>query len=171
MKITFIIASLIIAVGFTSTSTFAQSKQTQKIKIFLLRDNPDIDTDVVAVERTIPKTTRLADAAMRELLKGATAEENKRGLITLFEPSSIVTGREECTGDKIGPLAQYYIGVTIKRGVAILNFRKGALCYFDTAISQATRTMSPIEATMTQFKSIKSVEYAINGKIITEWDA
>jgi hypothetical protein len=31
--------------------------------------------------------------------------------------------------------------------------------------------MDPIDATLKQFKSIKEVQYAINGEVITEWDA
>jgi len=73
----------------------------------------------------------------------------------------------------IASLGKYYRGVSIRRGVAIVNFRPGAeehlrvngpLCMQDQVLAQIINTLK-------QFSTIKSVEYAINGKVIREWDA
>ena len=54
------------------------------VTIYLVKDDPDADNEVVAVKRMVPKTTRVADAAMRELLKGATDEDRKAGLASAY---------------------------------------------------------------------------------------
>jgi spore germination protein GerM len=156
--------------GFGSIAA-AQAGGTVKVKLYFAKADPEADNEVYPVERTIKKTARVADAALRELLKGVTEEDRKNGLASSYEVGDIVTGREECASDKIKPLRAYLIGVTIRRGVAIVNFRPEAECYLQSAAFAMARVMNPIDATLKQFKAIKRVEYALNGKIITEWDA
>jgi len=164
-----VLVSFLAIVG--GQSAFAQNGATMKIKLFFPKDDTNGEVELVAVERSIPKTARVADAAVRELLKGVGESEKKMGLTSTYEVKDIVTGREECTGSKMKPLGAYLIGVTIKKGTAIVNFRSGGACYLDTAITAADFVMKPIEATLKQFPTIKGVDYAINGKVITEWDA
>lgn len=149
----------------------AQTGGTMQVKIFFPTDDYESDDKLIAVERTVKKTTKVADAALRELLKGVTQEEKKRGLISVYETSDIITGRGECQSNKMKPLGAYLIGVTIKRGVATVNFKPEAECYLQSAISMMNRVMNPIDKTLMQFKTIKKVQYALNGKVITEWDA
>jgi spore germination protein GerM len=160
----------ILITGFSSTA-LAQTGGTIKIKLYFAKADPDADNEVYAVERTIKKTARVAEAALRELLKGVSEEDRKKGLASSYEVGDIVTGREECASGKIKPLRTYLIGVTIRRGVAIVNFRPEAECYLQSAAFAMARVMNPIDATLKQFKTIKRIEYALNGKIITEWDA
>ena len=129
------------------------------IKIFFPNPTlPEFDKTCGAgefVKRRIPFTRRVADAALRQLFAGPTKHEKSKGMRSL-----------EHLGD-------YYIGVSIKKGAAIINFRPGAekhLKVYGTACEQEF-TLNPIAKTLKQFKSIKSLEYAIKGKIITEWDA
>ena len=73
----------------------------------------------------------------------------------------------------LGPLGNYYRGVSIKDGVAVVNFRSGAekhLHVLGPACRQE-QVLTPIAETLKRFSTIKSVDYAINGKIIEEWDA
>ena len=149
----------------------AQTGETLKIKIYLPKDDPNAELELVAVERTVKRTSRVADAAVRELLKGAAESERKMGLTSFYEVRNLITGRDECARQKMKPLAAYFIGVTMKKGTAIVNFRPEAECYLQSTITMMTFVMNPIDATLKQFKSIKTVEYAINGKVITEWDA
>lgn len=149
----------------------AQTGGTIQVKVFFPTENYEADDKLIEVARTVKKTTRVADVALRELLKGVTEEEKKRGLISAYAVSDIVTGRGECQDDKMKPLGAYLIGITIKKGVATVNFRPEAECYLQSAISQMNRVMDPIEKTLLQFKTIKKVQYALNGKVITEWDA
>ena len=150
----------------------AQMGGTMQVKIFFPTDKYEDDDKLIAVERTVKKTTKVADAALRELLKGVNDEEKKRGLISVYETSDIITGRDECQSNKMKPLGAYLIGVSVsKKGVATVNFKPEAECYLQSAISMMNRVMNPIEKTLMQFKTIKKVQYALNGKVITEWDA
>lgn len=149
----------------------AQTAKTMKIKLFFPKDDTNGEIELVAVERNVKKSSAVADAALRELLKGVNEDEKKLGLMSTYEVKDIVNGREECVSDKTKPLAAYFIGIKIKKGIAIVNFRPEAECYLQTAITAADYVMKPIETTLKQFPSIKGVDYAINGEVITEWDA
>lgn len=108
------------------------------------------------VKRRRLATKRPADAALRLLFAGPTAEEKARGM------------------ESLGPLGGYYRSVSIKKGgVAVVNFRPGAEKYLHVAGSacQQEQVLTPIVETLKQFRNIKSVKYAINGKVITDWDA
>jgi spore germination protein GerM len=149
----------------------AQTGGTMQISIYFPTEEDEAMDKLVMVRRSIKKTTRVAEAALRELFKGVTETEHKQGLTSAYAVTDIVTGRGECQGNKMKPLGAYLIGVTIKRGTATVNFRPEAECYLQSAISQMDRVMNPIEKTLMQFKSIKEVQFALNGKVITEWDA
>lgn len=95
-----------------------------------------------AVTRFVPKTTGVADASMRILL-----EEN------------------------LPEIKQYYNGVTIKDGVATVDFDKPALSRLNSAACMQAMAKTPIEKTLKQFPTIKRVEYSIDGRLVTEWDA
>ena len=169
----FILTTLLFGIflfGFGQTAQ-AQTGKMMKIKLFFPKDDANGEIQLVEVERSVAKTSRIADTAIRELLKGVGENEKKMGLMSTYEVKDIVNGRDECTNDKIKPLAAYFIGVKIKKGIAIVNFRSEGECYLQTAITAADFVMKPIEATLKQFPSIKGIDYAINGKIITEWDA
>lgn len=146
------------------------SRQPLKIKLYFFKDDPDVE-EMVAVTRYIKPTNRVAEAALRELLKGVSDIDRKDGLQSSYSVESMITGRDECGRHLIKPLADYLIGVSVKKGVATVNFREPAGCYLQTTIAMQTHVMGPIEATLKQFKSIKEVQYALDGKVITEWDA
>lgn len=154
-----------------SPAVQAQTRGTMKIKIYLPKDDPNAEIELVAVERTIKKTSRVADAVLRELLKGANDGERKKGLTSVYSVEDLVTGRDECSRDKMKPLGAYFLGVSIKRGVATVNFRPEAECYLQSTVTMMSYVMNPIDTTLKQFKSIKEIRYALNGKVITEWDA
>jgi hypothetical protein len=92
--------------------------------------------------RYVPKTTAVADAALRLLLN-----ENY--------PS----------------LKDHYNGVTIRSGVAIVDFDQPALSRLNSPACMQTMTKTPIEKTLKEFPTIKSVEYSIDGEVFDEWDA
>lgn len=105
--------------------------------------------------RKIRKTNDLAGASLRLLFAGPTFKEKTRGL------------------ERIKKLGTFYIGVTVKNHKAIVNFRPGAekYLYVSGPICMSQTVLAPIEKTLLQFKNIRSVDYAINGKIIEDWDA
>lgn len=130
-----------------------------KLQLFFTNPNhPDFATTCGAgefVERSIPATKRLADAALRLLFAGPTAEEKAKGMESL---------------EKLG---KYYLGVSIKKGVAIVNFRPGAEepLYTGGPACRQEQAHTPISKTLLKLGTIKEIRFAINGKIIEEWDA
>ena len=149
----------------------AQTKGTMKIKLYFPKDDPDANLSLVAVEREVKRTKSVADTAVRELLKGVNESERKMGLTSVYAVEDLITGRTECAREKMKPLAAYFIGVTVKKGTATVNFRPEAECYLQTTITMMGFVMEPIDATLKQFPTIKEVQYALDGKVITEWDA
>ncbi len=105
-------------------------------------DHPTDCGQTYAEIRYVPKTVAVADAALRILLN-----ENY--------PS----------------LKDHYNGLTIKNGVAIVDFDQPALSRFDSAACIQAMTKMPIEKTLKQFPTIKSVEYSIDGVVKKDWDA
>lgn len=125
---------------------------------------------LVEVTRQVKPTSRMADTAMRELLKGVTAEEINKGLYSAYAPSNLIQGGD-CAEPTMKPLLDYYIGISIKKRVATINFREPAMCYLNSTISMQQVVKAPMEKTLLQFKTIKDLRIAINGKVVTEWDA
>jgi hypothetical protein len=107
------------------------------------------------VTREIPATKKVADAALRQVFRGPTAAEKKRGM------------------QSISQLAKFYIGVTIRSETAIVNFRPGAerYLYVGGPICMRETSLAPMTKTLKQFPRVNDVEYAIDGKIIGDWDA
>ncbi len=108
------------------------------------------------VTRIIPKTSTVADTTLKALFAGPTPAEQEKGAFTIYELSN---------------LREYYLGITIQNGVAIVNFKPDALKYLNAAHSIQSQVKAAIETTLKHFPTIKTVEYSINGKIYTEWDA
>lgn len=145
---------------FGQTKPSANTQRRTEIKIFFTNTQSKeyIESDCAAgewVKRKVPATKKTADAALRQVFAGPTAEERSRGLFD------------------ISTLGKYYIGVTIKKGTAIVNFKPGAekFLYVSGPICQSTTWLAAMTKTLKQFPSVKQVEYAINGKIIEDWDA
>jgi hypothetical protein len=107
------------------------------------------------VVRKVAPTKKTADAALKLLFAGPNVSEQAKGMVGL------------------APLGDYYRGVSIKEGVAIVNFRPGAEKYLHVsgAACQQEQVLTPIVKTLKRLSTIKSVDFAINGKIIEEWDA
>ncbi len=156
-RLLFVVFVLCFSTIYTAASSLSRSSDIE-IKVFFSNPKlPAFDNDCGAGEyviRKIPSTRAVADAALKQLFAGPSEAEKAKGM------------------EGIVALGKYYRGVSIRKGVAIVNFRPGAeehlqvngpLCMQDTVLS-------PIVNTLKQFATIKSVEYAINGKIIKEWD-
>lgn len=146
--------------NLSSAKLWTQPRRREvELKLFFVNPNhPDWQNDCGGgefVKRKTQATRRLADAALRLLFAGPTPEEKAKGM------------------ESIAPLGDYYLGVSIKRGVAIVNFRPGAEEHLHTGgpVCMQQAVLTPINKTLKQFRTIKSVDYAINGKIIEEWDA
>jgi hypothetical protein len=120
---------------------------TAVVKAFFPNSNDSgIDCTVVApVNRTIPRTTAVARAALEELLKGPTASERQAGFVTSIP-----------TGVKIQKLE-------IRNGVAYVDFNS-ALEFNIGGSCLVTSIRSQIAETLEQFSTVSSVVISIDGR-------
>lgn len=145
----FILLSLSIVFA---VSAFGQTVPTMTVKVYFhnekLNPNQQDCTKVFPTTRTIPKTTAVARAALDELFKGTTEQERK---------AEFWSFPAEDTADIIK-------GLTVKNGVAYLNFKKVVFEKLgNTTSSCGSGFYSSIEATLKQFPTIKEVVYAVEG--------
>lgn len=158
-------------IGISEASAQPKTKSVPIKLYFWPKDDDTFEMSVlVEVTRRIKPTSRMADAAIRELLKGVTAEEKAKGLSSAYGPDSLVQGGD-CAESTMKPLLNYYIGVTIRKRVATVNFREPAMCYLNSTAAMQQVVKGPMEKTLLQFKTIKDWKIAINGRVVDEWDA
>lgn len=146
----FLVALVILMI---TTAAYGQSTKTMNIKVFFSNEklNPNIDdcNKVFPVSRTIPKTTAVAKAALEELFKGVTKEEEAKGYgsIPPAESNGILKS------------------INVKNGAAYVNFTNRVLEQMGTATTSCGggQYFGMIEKTLTQFPTIKKVYYAVEG--------
>ncbi len=125
-----------------------------------------------AVQRTIPATIPAADAAVRALLAGPLAIEVKEGLDSDYDADAVAFYQGNCSNEpKLRRLQDYYLGVRMRGSVAIVNFRSPAMCYLNSSAAAQHQIKAPIVQTLMGLKGIKEVAFAINGKVVKDWDA
>lgn len=132
----------------------------------------------ISVTRTVPKTSKVADTALRTLFAGPSAAEYVRGARTT--DALMETGKD-------------YIAITIHptypnpyydeaneegvynprewKNVAIVNFRAVAFEYLNGPAGIQLQVKAPIEATLLHFPTIDHVLYAREGDVFLYWDA
>lgn len=120
-----------------------------------------------AVARTIATSGDIADAALRELFRGPTALEEQMSLSSAFDSEVIA----RAYGTNIDDLGSYYRGVSVTDGIATVDFAPGALAYLNSAACLQQSVKTPIINTLEQFPKVQTVEFSIDGKLFTEWDA
>ena len=148
------------AASFATTNFDAQGTR-KEVELMVYFTNPNLPEWANTcgagefVKRKTLVTKRPADAALRLLFAGPTDAEKAKGM------------------ESLAPLGDYYLGVSIKRGVATVNFKPGAEKYLYVLgpNCRQEQVLTPIANTLKRFPSIKKVDYAINGKVIEEWDA
>jgi len=131
---------------------FAQKANTMTIKLYFhnekLNPNQEDCNKVFPVTRQIPKTTAVATAALLELFKGTTPEEEAKQFFSF--PAK----------DTEGILKS----VNIKNGAAYVNFTKRMYEQMGTATTSCGGGFfSSVEQTLKQFPSVKKAYYAIEG--------
>ena len=105
-------------------------------------------TKVFPTSRTIPKTKAVATAALEELFKGTTKEEEGKEFWA-FSPA-----------ETKGILKS----VTVKNGGAYVNFTERIYEQMGTATTSCGGGFfSSVEKTLLQFPTIKKVYYAVEG--------
>lgn len=125
-----------------------------------------------AVRRPLGGIGYTPDAALRLLLEGPNATEKAAGVDSDYDAEAVAFYQGNCaTTPGLRRLVDYYIGVTVSRGTATVNFRPAAMCYLNAATSSQEQIKEPIYRTLRQFSTIKKVRFAINGKVVKYWDA
>ncbi|OGY46470.1 MAG: hypothetical protein A2744_03420 [Candidatus Buchananbacteria bacterium RIFCSPHIGHO2_01_FULL_44_11] len=122
--------------------------ETTIVKVFF--NNSQLDPEVscnkvFGVERTVPKTPAVAQAALTELLKGTTEQEKTEGFFTSINP-----------GVKIQK-------ITIENGVAKVDFDQ-QLEYAIGGSCRVAAIRAQITETLKQFPSVQVVIIAIDGR-------
>lgn len=135
----------------------AATAKPLKVKLFFFKPDATFsDCGTVGVaNRKIPYTTQVARETLKMLFAGPTVAEKTSGMRSI---------------EKLGEL---FIGITVKNHKAVVNFRPGAeeYLYVSGPFCMSQTVLAPIEKTLLQFKNIRSIDYAIDGKIIEGWDA
>lgn len=130
--------------GTTATAPVATGTTTPAaivLRAYLLRDGV-----VAPVARTVPLTQGVARAALAELLAGPTAEETSAGFATDV------------------PANARLLGVTIDGGVATVDLTHA---FAEGAEATVAPRLAQVVYTLTQFESVTSVRFALDGKPFT----
>jgi len=126
-------------------SKSSSEKTTVKAYFLNSQQDPEVSCDkVFPVTRDVPKTTAVAMAALKELIKGPTNQEKIAGF---------------STGINVGTKVQ---GLTIENGVAKVDFND----VLDKNVAGSCNVIAirtEIEETLKQFSSVNSVVISING--------
>jgi spore germination protein GerM len=112
----------------------------------------------VPVERSIGGSSdeEQMTNAIRALLEGPSPKEMERGARTT---------------EDLQNLLPFFQGVRIDRSSAHIKFDGDALTILNSAAARQQMAKAPLEKTLLQFRGIERVEYEIDGKVFTEWDA
>lgn len=151
MKMKYVALGLLTLVFLSSA--YAQKSKTTTIKVYFSNEklNPNIDdcNKVFPVTRKIPKTTAIAKAALEEMFKGTTKDEEAQGYGSI--PTSETAGILK--------------SINVKKGAAYVNFTNRVLEQMGTATTSCGggQYFGMIEETLTQFPTIKKVYYAVEG--------
>lgn len=152
---------MIVTVSLLPAGVFPAPLVSRDIEVLVYFTNPKLPEFANTcgagefVKRSVKPTKKLAHAALQLLFAGPTVAEQAKGM------------------EGLGPLGKFYRGVSIKNETAVVNFRPGAEKYLYVLgpACQQEKVLTPIVETLKRFGTIKSVDYAINGKIIEDWDA
>jgi hypothetical protein len=129
---------------------------TMTVTVFFHRgQNADPDR-VVAVRRTVPRTTRVATASLQALLAGPTAAERHAGYWSHFSAAT----------------AGMLRSLQISGGVASADFRD-----FRSVIPNASSSagsaalLAELDTTLEQFRTVRTTVYSFNGDVAAfyEW--
>jgi hypothetical protein len=127
--------------------------QTMTVRVYFHEQAPGPESDphkVVAVSRTMPRSPKVATAALNELLRGPTAGERAAGYWSFF------------SDDTAGMLRS----VRVTAGTGFADFRDfRRLLPNATGSYGSTALLAELDATLRQFPTIKRTLYAFNGEV------
>jgi spore germination protein GerM len=129
------------SVAGAATASATPSGDALTLKVYFLRDGR-----IATVGRVVPHTLQVAAAAMDELLKGPTDQDDAGGFSTAI------------------PAGTQYISTAIEGETATVNL-SGAFATGGDSASQHAR-LAQVVYTLTQFPTIGAVQFALDGEIV-----
>ncbi|GAA0808159.1 Gmad2 immunoglobulin-like domain-containing protein [Spirilliplanes yamanashiensis] len=129
---------------------------TMTVTIFFHRGQDADPAVVVPVRRTVPRTARIATAALRELLSGPTAAERQRGHWSHFSAAT----------------AGMLRSVRVSGGVARADFRDFRRIIPNASASAGSAALlAELDHTLRQFSTVRATVYSFNGdvRLFYEW--
>jgi len=130
--------------GASSTPSGSPSAGTTTYNLYFIRQGK-----LGVAQRTVSKTQQVGAAAMQDLLKGPSPDEQSAGLSTDI------------------PSATQYLGLTIANKVATVNLSGNFSSGGDNA-SQTAR-LAQVVFTLTQFSTVDQVSFQLDGKPVTSF--
>jgi hypothetical protein len=117
-----------------------------------------------ATQRQMSSEAWSALEVMKMLLAGPTVDERSRGLLDPFGPSTTF-GREP---DRLGA---HLRSVSIDGAVAVLDFAPPAMSWLNGPACVQESVKTPMLRTLKELFGVDTVEFAVNGTIVKDWDA
>ena len=120
------------------------------------------------IASTIPGDFKTAEGVAAAMLT-LDDQVKDRNLTSPFRPETL-KGTSHFEGAK--PLGSYYRGARINGAVFTICFSSDAMRYLNNAAGIQQSVKGAIEGTiMKNFPDVKKIEYEIDGKVVTDWDA
>ena len=126
--------------------------QTMTVRVFFHEQAPGPESDpgrVLPVSRTVPRSPRVATAALNELLRGPTTRERAAGYWSFF------------SDDPAGMLR----GVRVTGGTGYADFQDFRRLIPNATSYGSTALLAELDATLKQFPTIKGTLSAFNGDV------
>lgn len=118
------------------------------------------------VTTTIPGDFKTPEGIVWALLVLGEQAKNPK-LSAPFSPKTATSGTKEPLS-----LAAYFRGANLKGTTITLAFVGDAMRYLNASIARQQAIKGSIEATLKEnFPFVTTVEYQVDGKIVTDWDA
>lgn len=142
--------------GVTSPTSPGTVPATMTVTVYFHRGPADDPTKVVAVRRTVPRSPKVATAALTQLLAGPTRAERATGYWSVFGPATAGMLRSVRVADQVG----------------YADFRDLRLVIPSAGSSAGTAAMlTELDTTFKQFSNVRRTLYSINGDVpaFYEW--
>lgn len=130
--------------------------QSMTVKVYFHRGTGTDPGKVVPVDRTVPRTTMVATAALNQLLGGPTGAERGAGYWSHFSAATAGT----------------LLSVQVRNGVGYADFRDYSRIIPNASSSAGSAALlAELDATFRQFPTVRSTVYSFDGDIgaFYEW--
>lgn len=142
--------------GFASPGAPGTVPSTMAVTVYFHRGPADDPTEVVAVRRTVPRSAKVATAALTQLLAGPTRSERAAGYWSMFGPATAGMMRSVRVADSVG----------------YADFRDLRPVIPSAGSSAGTAAMlAELDTTFKQFSTVRRTIYSLNGDVpaFYEW--